>query len=70
MTNIQIIKDYKSGIFHPDFSAFYCKELDKHLACRILRDEEEKAIVLSEYKNNNVPPNGLVFVIKSSGAVT
>jgi hypothetical protein len=69
MTKKQIIEDYESGIFHPGFAGFYCKELDKHVVRRLPLKEEEKEIVLSAFKEDNVPPDRYAISNKSSGAV-
>jgi hypothetical protein len=46
---------------------FYCDESDKHVTRRLSLGEKE--ILQSEFKKNNVPPDGYVISIKSSGAV-
>jgi hypothetical protein len=64
MTRKQIIKDYKSGIFHQRFAVFYCKELDQHLGLKFSHGNAENDLMLPRYKKNNVPPDENIISIK------
>jgi hypothetical protein len=66
--NRSIIEDYKSGIFHPGFSVFYCKELDKYVVKRHLIEAEERVNVLKHMEENGTPPEGYLVSIKENGA--
>jgi hypothetical protein len=42
MANKLIIEDYKKGIEHQGYAAFYCRELDKYIVKRLpITDEKE-----------------------------
>jgi hypothetical protein len=64
MTNKQIIEYCKTGVFHPGFAWFQCKELDKFAVRRLPLDTAEKLLALSELKMNKIPLDGNELLIK------
>jgi hypothetical protein len=69
MTNKQIVEDYKNGITHSEFSVFYCKELDEYIVRRMVIDAEEIEIVMRDFKEEGVPPEGYTIAVQNSGAI-
>jgi hypothetical protein len=56
-------------VFFPYFASFYCKELDKRVRYILSLDEEEKEIVRSAVKKNNISPDLYAITFKLSLAV-
>ncbi|GMO12520.1 MAG: hypothetical protein Ta2E_00720 [Mycoplasmoidaceae bacterium] len=55
MIHLQIIEDFKMGMFHPDFDVLYSNESDRYIVKRLLISDEDHKHMLDKLSTGLLP---------------